>query len=135
MDWARFIVLAPGCSLGGPPVATLLLLGLEPGVLHRRDPAVCELQGIVRQELDLVVAEEEDEPLGDVPGDFDIREVITPEQLGVASNFKVVLIDVENHPDPGVPVPRRTYRSFELHFFLNPPASPYRQVPGAGKAV
>jgi hypothetical protein len=92
-------VFAPGGIFGCPPMTPLPLLSRQPSVLHRGDAAVGKLEGIVGQELNLVVAEEENESLGDVPGDFDVGQVIAPDQFRVATNLKVVLVDFENHPD------------------------------------
>jgi hypothetical protein len=105
---SRLPILAPGGILGCSTMASLPLLRRQPTVLHCSDAAVGKLEGIVGQELDLIVAEEEDESLGDVPGDFDVGQVIAPDQFRVATDLKVVLVDLENHPDTRVLVTRGT---------------------------
>jgi hypothetical protein len=76
--------------------------------LHGGDAAVRELEGIVSQELDFIVTKKEDESLGDIPGDLNVGQVIAPDQIRVASNFKVVLVYLENHPDTRILVTRGT---------------------------
>jgi len=89
-------------------MAALLLLSRQPPVLHEGDAFIGELESIVSQELDLVVTEEEDESFGDVPGDFNVGQVIPSYQLRVATHLKVVLVDLENHPDTRILVTQGT---------------------------
>jgi hypothetical protein len=114
------LILAAGGVGGGPPMPSLLLLGSQPGLLHGGYPVIGEVESIVGQELHFVLTQEENEALGDVAGDLHLRQVVAADQLPIGANIKVILVDIEHHPDPGSAVSRRTEASLELQAQLIP---------------
>jgi hypothetical protein len=112
--WCGCLVLAPGGVGCGLPVLTFFLLGGQPRVLHGGDAVVGELQSVIGQELHLLIVQKQDEPLCDIPPYLNVGEVPATDQLLIAQDFQVVLVDDEHHPDSRTPVARGAQSTFEL---------------------
>ena len=111
-------VLSPSGIGRGSSVTALLLLGVDPALLHPSHALVGEGQGIIGEKLHLVGPEEEFEPLGDVAYHLDIGQVPPSHQVVSAQNFQVVVIYHQDDPYPLTSVTGGTQRTLELQFNL-----------------
>jgi hypothetical protein len=87
--------------------------------LHRRDTVIGKLQSVVRKELHLLIPEKQHKSLRDIAHHFDVSEVPTADEIVIAQDFQVELVDDKHHPDSRAPVARGAQSTFELQFMTS----------------